>query len=151
MTWPLVKVVSGGNTGADIAGLVAAKALNIPTGGYAPKGWRTEDGPKPELGSVYGLVESVSASYVVRTLQNVQQSDGTVVFGDVTSVGTRQTLQNCRVWEKPHVINPTSDQLRAWIVREQIRVLNVAGNRESTRPGIEREVTAVLMRGLQPC
>src|SRR4051812_38794183 len=56
-------VISGGQTGADIGALRAAKALGIATGGYAPLGWRTETGERPSLGIDYGLVESDSADY----------------------------------------------------------------------------------------
>jgi hypothetical protein len=45
----IVKVISGGQTGADQGGLVAARTLKIETGGTAAKGWLTEDGPKRKL------------------------------------------------------------------------------------------------------
>lgn len=41
-------IVSGGQTGADQAGLDAAINLGIPYGGWIPKGRLTEDGPLPE-------------------------------------------------------------------------------------------------------
>jgi hypothetical protein len=40
----IVKVISGGQTGVDIAALWAAKALGFQTGGMMPKGWRTRGG-----------------------------------------------------------------------------------------------------------
>lgn len=44
--WPISKVVSGGQTGMDVAGLVAGCALDIETVGTWPKGFkmRFEDG-----------------------------------------------------------------------------------------------------------
>lgn len=44
--WPIEKVVSGGQTGLDLAGLVAGVALDIETVGTWPKGFkmRFEDG-----------------------------------------------------------------------------------------------------------
>jgi len=42
----LEMVISGGQTGADRGGLIAAKALGIPTGGTAPLGYKTEAGMK---------------------------------------------------------------------------------------------------------
>lgn len=44
--WPITKLVSGGQTGMDIAGLVAGCALDIETVGTWPKGFkmRFEDG-----------------------------------------------------------------------------------------------------------
>ena len=42
-------VISGGQTGVDQAALRAARTAGIPTGGFAPLGWSTEDGPAPWL------------------------------------------------------------------------------------------------------
>jgi hypothetical protein len=44
--WPLEHVVSGGQTGADLAGLIAAAKIGIPCTGMWPKGYkmRFEDG-----------------------------------------------------------------------------------------------------------
>jgi len=42
----LEMVISGGQTGADRGGLIAAKELGIPTGGTAPLGYKTEAGMK---------------------------------------------------------------------------------------------------------
>ena len=38
------KVISGGQTGADQAGLVAAARFAIPTGGWMPHGFETAEG-----------------------------------------------------------------------------------------------------------
>ena len=51
------KIISGGQTGADQAGLAVAKRLGIPTGGFVPKGFLTEAGPRPDLAAEYGLEE----------------------------------------------------------------------------------------------
>lgn len=53
----LTKIISGGQTGADEGGLEGARLLGIPTGGTAPKGYRTENGPNLTLRDTYGLVE----------------------------------------------------------------------------------------------
>jgi hydroxymethylpyrimidine pyrophosphatase-like HAD family hydrolase len=37
-------IISGGQTGADIAGLKVAKQLNFKTGGFAAKNFMTENG-----------------------------------------------------------------------------------------------------------
>ena len=85
------RVISGGQTGADQAGLAVAKRLGIPTGGCMPKGWLTEAGPRPDLGATYGLEEAETAAYPERTERNVLASDGTVVFGDARSRGSMLT------------------------------------------------------------
>ena len=50
------KIISGFQTGADIGGILAAKRLGLETGGTMPKGFRTEDGPRPEFAELYGAV-----------------------------------------------------------------------------------------------
>jgi len=57
------QVVSGGQTGADRAGLDAAMALGIPVGGWCPRGRRAEDGPIP---AIYPLTETSLSSCLWR-------------------------------------------------------------------------------------
>ena len=42
------KIISGGQTGVDRAALDFAIERGIPWGGWAPAGWRSEDGAIPE-------------------------------------------------------------------------------------------------------
>ena len=42
-----LKIVSGGQTGVDRGALQAAMDLGLDWGGWAPKGWRSEDGTIP--------------------------------------------------------------------------------------------------------
>ena len=149
------RIISGGQTGADQAGLAVAKRLGISTGGYMPKGWLTEAGPRPDLGTTYGLEEAETAAYPERTERNVLASNGTVVFGDARSRGSMLTARLCRdtaspaLWSRSTAIpsRPPS-RLRAWIAEHDVRTLNVAGNRASQAPGIAAFVTAVLERAL---
>ncbi len=124
------RVISGGQTGIDQLGLEVARSLGIPTGGLAPKGYLTEIGPDERLRDTYGLTEHTSASYPPRTRANVEQSDGTVILGNITG-GTKLTLDICEKEGKPYLVNPAADKLRAWLVADQVRVLNVAGSRGS--------------------
>jgi hypothetical protein len=132
----LKKIISGGQTGADWAGLEAAKALGIPTGGTAPKGYRTEHGPAPALGTVFGLIESHSTNYLHRTAENIRNSDATVIFGITTSPGSRQTIAIAASQNKPLIINPSAAELREFIINHEVKVLNVAGNRASVNPKV---------------
>jgi hypothetical protein len=143
------KIISGGQTGADRGGLLAARLLGIPTGGTAPKGWITERGPDPELGTVYGLVESTSSLYTPRTRQNVLDADGTVIFGNIGSRGSAQTLAIARGLGRPVIVNPSVNALRKWISVNNIKVLNVAGNRESRNPGLQAKVVSFLTHALK--
>ena len=44
-----LKIVSGGQTGVDRGALQAAMDLGLDWGGWAPKGWRSEDGTIPPV------------------------------------------------------------------------------------------------------
>jgi len=146
----LAKVVSGGQTGSDQAGWRAAKAAGIPTGWWMPAGFRTEDGPRPEFAGLYGARETTSADYPGRTRANARDSDGTVWFGVADSPGARATLAACKVSRRP-VFQVTDGITRPGDVADcldehGIRVLNVAGNRESTSPGTGARTEAFLGR-----
>lgn len=123
-------IISGGQTGIDQLGLEVARSLGIPTGGVAPKGFLTELGPDERLRDMYGLSEHESAKYPPRTKANVRQSDGTVIFGTITG-GTALTVTTCGKEGKPYLINPTAEQLRTWLMDQQINILNIAGSRGS--------------------
>jgi hypothetical protein len=90
-----LKVISGGQTGADLAGLWAAKIYGIETGGKAPKGWITQYGQKPRLLELFCLKESTN-EYHGLTLENCESSDLTLIFAsNIRSPGTRLTLHRC--------------------------------------------------------
>ena len=73
----LRKIISGGQTGADRAGLDFAIEVGLVHGGYIPQGRKAEDG---RIDEKYQLVELSSNSYPVRTKRNIRESDGTVIF-----------------------------------------------------------------------
>jgi predicted Rossmann-fold nucleotide-binding protein len=63
----VVKIISGGQTGTDRAGLDAAMEAGIPVGGYCPKGRPAEDGTVPDK---YPLIELTKGGYPARTEPN---------------------------------------------------------------------------------
>jgi Circularly permutated YpsA SLOG family len=136
----LERIVSGGQSGADQAGWRAAKAQGIATGGRMPAGFLTEAGPRPDFAEMYGAVEMPGGGSPERTRANARDSDATNWFGDPESPGGRTTLRACAGFGKPVylVIEGLTQpaEVAAWIEAEEVRVLNVAGNRESTEPGI---------------
>jgi len=150
----LKQIISGGQTGADIAGLKAGRELGLVTGGMAPKGYINENGNQWWLRD-YGLCESNSSKYDTRTRFNVKDSDGTVIFTLVPlSGGSRLTYNTCEELYKPKlVINPSGamikDDLIAWLIANNIVILNVSGNRESKCRGIELKVKTFLVEALK--
>lgn len=144
----LRKIISGGQTGADFAGLLAGKTLKLETGGYAPKGWKTEKGVHPELAN-YGLIQAANGNYKTRTELNACISDGTVIFGNAKSAGSKQTIFFAKKYDKPYLVmngmfEKDYKEFLEWVKVNTIEVLNVAGNRESGNPGIERRVYSFL-------
>lgn len=147
-----MKVISGGQTGVDRAALDAALRLGYACGGWVPKGRRAEDGP---IDQMYPLSETKSSDYAVRTRQNVEDSDATLILtrGEPTD-GTRDTLDLAQELGKPyHIVdlNRTKSPLAAlrWLESKKPETLNVAGPRESTAPGIYADAEPFIAHLLQ--
>jgi hypothetical protein len=145
----LSKIISGGQTGADEAALMISKKSGIKTGGFIPKGFRTEAGNKPSL-KKFGLTEISSRSYSVRTKLNIDNSSGTVIFtktgkrGAIKGKGTKLTFDYSLEKKKPVIINPTAGELKKFIRKNKIKILNIAGDRNSVNPEIGRTVRKIL-------
>jgi hypothetical protein len=144
------RIISGGQTGADRGGLEAGRELGIKTGGTAPPRFMTQKGTDYALRDVFGLTEGEADPqvYPKRTRKNVDDSDGTVWFGNPNSPGGKQTLGHAKQVGKPVLINPDANELRAWLSANKIRVLNVAGNREEKTPGIHKLTQDTLREAL---
>jgi Circularly permutated YpsA SLOG family len=148
-------IISGGQTGVDRAALDVARELEIPCGGWVPKGRRAEDGAIPER---YPLREMPSPGYPARTDKNVREATGTLIltWGSPTG-GTALTIRLARKQGKPFFLVDLAEggdpkTVRDWIRRNAIKILNVAGPRESQFPGIHDQATIflgqVLKKGL---
>lgn len=132
------KVISGGQTGVDRAGLDVAIALGIEHGGWCPQGRISEDGSIP---SRYQMIELRDRDYRVRTAKNVVESDATLIlYESQLRSGTALTRRLC----VEHGINflvvnmtrETPERISNWLDETKPAVLNVAGPRESSHPGI---------------
>ena len=114
---------------------------DIPTSGWIPRGRGSQDGYLVvEVSEAdvrkYCLVEAYDWKYPQITEWNIRDSCGTVIFGNITSRGCTLTIRLCIKLHKPYICNPTVSKLKAWIIVNGISILNVAGNREETNPGI---------------
>lgn len=148
------KIVSGGQTGVDRAALDVAIDLDIPHGGWCPQGRRSEDG---RIADRYQLIETEARDYSVRTEKNVIDSDGTLIlhFGTLSG-GTRLTWKLAARYGRPVLkvdlqsCEPklTVPAIHDWIEQQSISVLNVAGPRESSVPGIGAKAREFLARAL---
>lgn len=149
MTYRPEKIISGGQTGADMGGLLAGQDLGIKTGGWAPKGWKTESGPNLDLFRVFKLCQATSDSYKYRTKLNVMDSHVTAIFGDIKSPGSQLTLAACKQDGVPYLLNPDAEELREFCRLHEAEIVNIAGNRESKNPGIEAIVRKVVMEAFR--
>lgn len=91
----MIKIISGAQTGADVAGLWAAKLFGIPTSGYAPNGFLTLDGNHPEMAVTFDIKEHQKSGYRDRTIDNLKSSNSTIVCSEKMSAGTRLTINQC--------------------------------------------------------
>lgn len=144
----VVKIVSGAQTGADRAALDWAIKGGLPHGGWCPKGRLAEDGT---LDSRYVLQETESEGYRQRTKRNVADSDGTLILnaGELSD-GSLATLRFAERLGKPCLVVQLETgpagvrQAMEWLRAHRIGILNVAGPRESKRPGIHRAALTFL-------
>ena len=149
----ITKIISGGQSGSDRGALDACLALGVPHGGFCPRGRKAEDGVIP---ACYNLIEHESEGYPARTAANVESSDGTVIFtmGAMTP-GSRLTMNICKSLGRPwlHIdvtgvwdgkFTATHGIILNFLQNNFITVLNVAGSRESSAPGIQKSVASLL-------
>lgn len=143
----LVRIISGGQTGVDRAALDVAMARGLACGGWVPRGRRAEDGCLPLR---YPMRESRRNSYGERTRLNVRDADGTLILTRGRPIGgTALTAVLAQRLGKPYLLvdlenAPNPATINQWIDERGIRVLNVAGPRESTCPGIYGQAAALL-------
>lgn len=151
----IARVITGGQTGVDQAALRAAEACGIATGGYAPKGWTTEDGPARRLLAGFGLTEHPAPDYPARTAANVGAATACLWFGAADSPGGRLTRRLCAAAEVPVLLLTPAfpiDPAAEWVARRGRAVtLMAAGNRESRAPGIGAAAEAYFRRLFARC
>ena len=161
------RVISGGQTGADAAGLRFARKAGYQTGGWAPKGWWREKSrdasgksigySEPLLGTKYGLKEHSETGYRGRTIENIKDADATIVFKQYgqNSPGSALTYKTAKELSKPVVIvdpfgKNAAKKVAAFLAEHKPGTLNVAGSRELSSPGIGKKVEEILDQAIGP-
>ncbi len=129
-----IKIISGGQTGADRAALDWAFEHGVPRGGWCPAGRLAEDGVIPAR---YPLDEMIEGGYLERTRANVRDSDATLIItlaADLSG-GSKETARFATELRKPCLhVHPSMDWKKAlgrWVRPRGKFVLNVAGPRAS--------------------
>ena len=94
---------------------------------------------------IYPLQETPSSHYSQRTRWNVRDADATLILTrNDPAGGTALTIHTARRLHKPYRVidlttKPDPYAVASWISHTGMIVLNVAGPRESTCPGIYHE------------
>ena len=152
-----MKIISGGQTGVDRAALDVAIKNGVESGGWCPTGRLDELGRIPDR---YPLKELEQGSFAERTLQNVKDSDGSVIiYFDKLHGGTEFTAECCKQLGRPHKLidaAKTSAEDAAKLIVDLIRkhnidILNVAGPRQSEWSGGYEYAFRVLEVFLKSC
>lgn len=147
------RVVSGGQTGVDRAALDVALRLGIPCGGWCPRGRLAEDGP---ISPAYPLQETPTNAYPERTNWNVRDADGTLILTPGPAEGgTAYTIVCAKLHQRPYLVIDLLGEARVetaqrWARDHGVKVLNVAGPRESTYPGVYQLAVHFLETLLHP-
>jgi hypothetical protein len=145
------KLISGGQPGAARAALDVAIKLDIPHGGWIPKGRQTEDGI---LQNKYKLQEIRSGGHPNYTEKNVLDSNGTLIVSHgKLKGGAALPRKMADKHRRPrfHIdLNETSDydaacSIAAWVKQNTIETLNVAGSRASKDPRIYQDTYTILI------
>lgn len=149
------KIVSGGQTGVDMAALRAAKDAGILHGGWCPQGRIQENGGKIpieyKLKPVPGNFKTEKENYDARTKKNIEDSDGTLIIVPCYPLppeiqdGTLLTIAEVERQKKPYLKIDLSkspsmniETILSWIEEKNIKTLNIAGPRETSWPGIHQ-------------
>jgi len=152
----LVKVISGGEPGAEQAALDAAMDAGLEHGGWIPAGRATEAGSLPDE---FLLAELSSEDPEAASERNVEEADGTVVFflGRKPSRCVRAAELSSRR-RKPLLEvdldgNGPSEVVQAlaiWLRLYEIAVLHVTGPRASEEFRAYARVRAVMSLLMEP-
>lgn len=137
-----MKLISGGQTGVDLAALQFAADRGLAYGGWVPKGRTNEDGIIPDR--FKGLTEAPDSIPATRTRLNVEASDATLILTNgANSPGTAVTQRFAAEAKRPCLSVSLGGDLawavadaRRWLEDVRPAVLNIAGPRESEAPGI---------------
>ncbi len=147
------KIITGGQTGVDQAGLDAAIGLNVQYGGWCPKGRINEAGlisaKFKNLVEVDTDVQSEQHNYDTRTCLNIRDSDGTLILVPSLPLpknvqdGTIVTISEVNTLKKPYLIinlmlakKNNIKETTQWLNLNNVKILNIAGPRETSSPGI---------------
>jgi hypothetical protein len=146
----LKKIISGGQSGVEIAALDAAVELDIPHAGWAYKRKRTEDGILPEH---YNLKTIDVPSLHDRLEKNITDSDGTVILthGQLI-IGSKIIKDFANIHNKSCLyvdltecsLNHAISSIRKWILNNEIEAVYFTGSKVVGESSIYEETIQII-------
>ncbi|MFC2112418.1 putative molybdenum carrier protein [Bacteroidota bacterium] len=166
------KIISGGQTGVDQGALDFALKYGIECGGWCPKGRQCESGVIPDIYPLKEVEIDDYDERTRRNVQEADATL-VITAGERKEKGTRLTIRRAEKISKPYfhielqdLSNPLGkygrqgdqsglqnlstmdltmlNQARSWLRHGNYDILNIAGNRESTSPGIQKFTVRLL-------
>ncbi len=151
-----IRIISGGQTGADRAALDAAMEAGVECGGWCPAGRKAEDGAIPRRYPLDELPEGGGCDE--RTLRNVLDSDATVILSFGPPEGGSETTRGAAIGAvRPLLLidarhtspRRAAEQIAEFAQAHGVHTLNVAGPRASEQPLIGEYVHAAVSMALR--
>ncbi len=146
------KIITGGRTGAEQEAWASARRIGIATGGYMPRGFATEEGPRPRLGLLYGAIE-FPLDEATRLRANLRRADALLWLGDPLEDDGQAAIGACRELGRPFLVAEPGltavAEVVSWLIVFEVKTLAIAGDGGATaardRPRVGRFLDTVLV------
>jgi len=146
----LKKIISGDQSGVEMAALDAALKLDIPHAGWAYKRKRAEDGVLPEH---YNLKTIDVPSYHDRLEKNIIDSDGTAILthGQLI-IGSKIIKDLAKKHNKSCLyvdltecsLNHAISSIRKWIINNEIETVYFTGSKAVGESSVYEETIRII-------
>ena len=133
------KIISGGRTGVELAGLDVAIKLGIAHGGWVSRGMRNSEGP---LSEKYGLEETAALGFKSAMERNIADSDGTLRFAVETTLRLQRQLLHADLSQQSAF--EAASLISSWVALQNIRLVFITGPSASEDKNIYEQVKKIL-------
>lgn len=144
------RIISNGQTGVSRAALDVAIEMEMEHGGWVPDGKRAGDGTLPER---YTMKAMTAGNLSACNERNILDSDGTLLLSYGPKGEEYSELLACAIkYHKPHLhmdlstrnAFQTAKEISAWIARNHIKTLNVAGPDDDEAHSVYKDAEKLL-------
>jgi hypothetical protein len=146
----LTRIITGGQSGIEIAALDVARKLGIDHGGWLPK---STSKMNSDLISVYGLRETDSFGPQAPLVKNIEKSDGVLLITRGEKIERlKQTVRIALKYQRQFLgVDLTqyppfeaASLINSWLEIQNVKTVFITGPYESEIPGIYRDAHKIL-------